>query len=72
MGNLDNNIEAVTKAAQSIEKKLCEENMSMTPGKIVANCKQMLEFINAANLMNQIKAAQSAQIITPKKGLFKM
>ena len=70
--NLDNNIEAATKVAQAIEKKLCEENLSMTPEKIIVNCKKMVDYINAANLMNQINAAQNPPIITPKKGLFKL
>ena len=71
MNRIDKNIEAVTKAAQTIEKKLCETEMQ--PMTIVESCKKMTDYINAANLLYQIKAAQQPIIVPPKKtGLFKL
>jgi len=68
--SLDSNIAAVTKAAQTIEKKLCETDMQ--PMAIVESCKMMTGYINAANMLYQIKAAQKSNILTKDSKIIKM
>lgn len=70
MTQLDNNIAAVTKAARTIEKKLCETEMQ--PMAIVASCKQMQEYIGAANLLTHVKAVVQPDQIIKKPNLFKL
>lgn len=53
---IDKNLQSVTEAAQAIEKQLVENEL---PAKqVVGLTKQLMEYINAANLLQQIKAAQ--------------
>lgn len=55
MSQLDINIEKATAASRAIEKKLC--TCCLSADELVPLCKQMMDYINAANLLNQIKGA---------------
>lgn len=70
MSVLDINIKATTEAAQAIEKQLAE---SILPAKqIIVLSKQLVENINATNILFQIKAAQKSDIIPVENKIIKM
>jgi hypothetical protein len=58
MSSIDKNIETITKAARGCETMLLHSEN--TPEEIVAECKLLVEYINAANLLQQIKSAQKS------------
>lgn len=70
MNPLDKNIEKLTRAAKGIEKHITAfEN---TPDESVMLCKQLMEYINAVNLLQQIKAAQKPNVLTSESKIITM